>query len=697
MRRQASTGFLAAGLMILSLIATPARADRRLDEARAKAAEQLSKGRPEEALKTLQKLVGQSPTAEAYTELGRLQERLGELDEADTCLKKAVELSSAAPGPARADALAALASLELRNAAGRDALAHAQEAVKVQPTVTSLALLARTLSRTGNAAAAREAADRALQSGAAAAEAHDANGEVLLASGKTADAAASFRKALALDANLHRARVGLARALLAEGKAAEAAAEARKAGEMDPKSGTAFAVLGLAVLAENATHWNDAIAQAQQGAFLEPRNPFVQTAVGRIFEAAGSVPQASEAYKRALQVDPEYRPARAAQVLALAHSENVDEALKVVEPLAQADRDNAEVQLVYGRLLARKGDWVAAAAPLAKAADALPRNAEAQALAGTAFQYTRQSDEALAAMAKAVALDPQNVSYRATYGLILGLNKKYAEGIAELNKVVATPGYKDTAGYTNLGWNLRSIDPPRGQESVAAYRKALELDPKNAQAALGLGWALSLVDTHDEAIGAFQNAIRLEPKLAAEAYNGTAWAHYFKGDMANAKAVASKARAEGRNVSALLSAVERFEKGQAAAAEDARRQMRAEQQREDLGAAGPGRTILSAKATPAARIQALREIVKYGGAAVEYAVYAAVHDPDMTVRDQALRSLGEIGAAARSQCAQVKQIAVGPNPYDTIFASDRKQLELSVQYGDLQRTARSVLPKIGCN
>jgi superkiller protein 3 len=353
------------------------------------------------------------------------------------------------------------------------------------------------------------------------------------------------------------------------------------------------------------------------------------------------------------------------------------------------------VQLIYGRLLARKGDWVAAAAPLGKAADALPNNAEAQALAGTAMLHTRQLPEALEVYKKAVALDAKNVSYRATYGLVLGLNKQYAEGIAELKKVVATPGYKDTAGYTNLGWVLRSVDPPQGAESVAAYQKALELDPKNAQAALGLGWALSLVDKYDEAIAAFQKSIQLEPKMTAEAYNGIAWAYYFKKDMAQAKATAAKAKAEGRNVASLLTAIDRFEKGIAEAAEAARRSM-VQEQAEESPVVVAGRTILNQRGAPAGRIRALQEIVSAGGAAVEYVIYAAINDPDLGVREQAFKSLAALGGAARGQCAQIKQVALGPNPYDTTFG-DRKQMEMAAQFGDVQRAARAAMQRVGCN
>jgi len=685
-----------AAIVALVLAATPALADRKVDEAKAKAGEQIAKGKPDDALKTMQKLVGQNPTAEAYTELGRVQDQLGDLDEAVTSLKKAVELSAGAGGPARAAALAALAGLELRTASARDALAHAEEAAKLHPSPTTLAALARAQARVGNTAAALQTAEQAVQAGAASADAHEAKGEALLAAGKPAEAAAAFRKAAEADPRAHLARVGMAKALLAQGKAAEAVAEARKATELNEKSGEAFAVLGLAILAENKNNWNDAIAQAQQGAFLNPKNPYVQVAVGRLFEAAGNMQQATAAYNRALQSDPGYGPAQAAQVKALANSGKVEEALPVVEKLAQSNPNDPEVQLIYGRLLARKGDWVAAAAPLGKAAEALPSSAEAQALAGTAMLHTRQLPEALEVYKKAVALDPQNVAYRATYGLVLGLNKQYQEGIAELKKVVATPGYKDTAGYTNLGWVLRSIDPPRGPESVAAYQKALELDPKNAQAALGLGWALSLVDKYDEAIAAFQKATQLEPKLTAEAYNGVAWAHYFKKDMVQAKAMAAKARAEGRNVASLLSAIDRFEKGVSEAAEAARRSMQQEQA-EESSVVVAGRTILNQRGAPAARVRALQEIVSAGASAVEYVIFAAINDPDLGVREQAFKSLASLAGAARGQCAQVKQVAFGPNPYDSLITQDRKQLDLAAQYGDVQKAARAASQRIGCN
>ena len=189
-----------AATVIVALLATAALADKKVDEAVAKAEEQLQKGKTDEALKTLQKAVSQQPTsAEAHLGLGRIQERIGgaeNIEAAATSVAKAVELSPAS-APVRAEALVALASLDLLRGTGRDTLAHAQEAVSLQPSPGNLALLARARIRAQDLKGGLEAAERAVQAGASGA-AHEARGEALLALRRTDEAVAAFRKALLL-------------------------------------------------------------------------------------------------------------------------------------------------------------------------------------------------------------------------------------------------------------------------------------------------------------------------------------------------------------------------------------------------------------------------------------------------------------------------------------------------------------------
>jgi tetratricopeptide (TPR) repeat protein len=59
----------------------------------------------------------------------------------------------------------------------------------------------------------------------------------------------------------------------------------------------------------------------------------------------------------------------------------------------------------------------------------------------------------------------------------------------------------------------------RYEEAIAAYQRAIALDPKDAYPHNGLGNAYDELGWHEEAIAAYQQAIILDPKLAAP-YNG---------------------------------------------------------------------------------------------------------------------------------------------------------------------------------
>jgi tetratricopeptide (TPR) repeat protein len=246
----------------------------------------------------------------------------------------------------------------------------------------------------------------------------------------------------------------------------------------------------------------------------------------------------------------------------------------------------------------------------------------------------------------------------------------------------------------NLGWAYRNMDPPNPAESIAAYTKALEIDPKNEQTALGLGWAHSYQRNYDQAIAAFNKAVELDPKTAGEAYNGIAWSYLFKKDIPQAKTYLEKAKGAGRNDTRLVSTIDKFEKGLAAAA-DAEREFRDSQKKEQEGPdiAAIGGQLM--RGGSAAKKNAARQLIQFGAPAVEFLAFAAVNDPDMTVREVAINSLGRVGGPARSQCAQLQAIARS-NPYDSTVM-DKKQMEQMVQYEDLRRAAKGAIAQIGCN
>ena len=100
-------------------------------------------------------------------------------------------------------------------------------------------------------------------------------------------------------------------------------------------------------------------------------------------------------------------------------------------------------------------------------------------------------------------------------GIALRDQKKLAEAIAAYHKAIELdPKYAEA--YTTSASPCR--DQKKLAEAIAAYHKAIELDPKYAYAYNNLGIALRDQKKLPEAIAAFHKAIELDPKYA-EAYN----------------------------------------------------------------------------------------------------------------------------------------------------------------------------------
>jgi tetratricopeptide (TPR) repeat protein len=687
-------------VIVLLLLTQPAFAQRKIDEAVAKAEEQFQKGKPEEAIKTLQKLVSQDPTAEPYLALGKMQERAGNIDEAAESLAKAVQLASSAPPAVKSSALAALSAMDLRHGTTKDALAHAEEAAKAQESPVSLSALARAQARL-DPGAALQSADKAVQLDPRSALAQEARGEALLALHRAEEAAGAFRKALELDPKLTLARMRLAEALIAQNKAAEAVAEARKATEADPKNGEAFAILGTALLAADPKNWNEAIEQAQQGAtVLDPKNPAVQVAVGKILEAHGNYDQAAASYGKAVALDPSYAPGLQALVVAEANRGNVEQAAASAQKLASQFPQNAEAQLLLGRILLRQKNLdasvaLSASVALKKAVDLSPNNAEANALLGTAYQYTHRPQDAVEAYKRAVELDPNKIEYRTTYGLLLGLVGQHQAAIDILKKVVATPGYKDAAGYINLGWVYRNAEPKQVEQSIVAYQKALEIDPKNAQAALGLGWAYSYSRQWDNALAAFKKAAELDSKLAGEAEDGIAWCYFFKKEFDQAKAFLAKAQAEGRPDPHLKDSIEKIEKYIAAGETAKMREAVEKSEGPKEPPKGPDLSQLSRDVmnpSPAVRVRAAHALAAAGHDAIPYLTFL-LRDVEVDVRIAAVQALATLGPGARDALPALQKALAAPPPIVTGQAT-AEQMKDEAKEGDFKRAIRDAIQKI---
>ena len=117
-----------AALLAVGLLAGPAVAQSKLDQAIAKAEDQVAKGKPDEAIKTLTKAAAEAGP-EGQVALARLQERVGNLDAAAAAYDQAKSAGASNP-----DVLAAVANFTLRHGKAQDALAIAKQAVAAGAT-----------------------------------------------------------------------------------------------------------------------------------------------------------------------------------------------------------------------------------------------------------------------------------------------------------------------------------------------------------------------------------------------------------------------------------------------------------------------------------------------------------------------------------------------------------------------------------
>jgi tetratricopeptide (TPR) repeat protein len=346
----------------------------------------------------------------------------------------------------------------------------------------------------------------------------------------------------------------------------------------------------------------------------------------------------------------------------------------------------------------RKGETTEAIPVLEKAMQLTPGSAVGWALLGRAYQFNRRFDEAVNAFKKAVELAPTNTQYRTDLGLFMGIAGQYDAGAAELKKVTATPGYKEAAAWVNLGWIYRNMKPPKTAESIAAYKKALEIDPKEEQSALGLGWAYSYTKSWDESIAAFNKAIQIEPKLAGEALNGIAWAYFFKKDLPKAEETMQKAADAGRTDTRLKENIDRVKKALAAGQAFSEEEMRkAEQEREAALEANKkfdeaNRLVRSKNGLQ--RVSGIRTLCTLAGAdCVSTAVFMMQSDPDYGVREQAAIAIGNLGPAAKAAIPNLKACVVQPK-YDVPAIATPEQLDASMKQGDLIRACRDALGKV---
>ena len=138
------------------------------------------------------------------------------------------------------------------------------------------------------------------------------------------------------------------------------------------------------------------------------------------------------------------------------------------------------------------------------------QNVGAYMVLANVYTKTGQLEKAMTARKKGLSLDPTNSNSNASYGFNLYNLGKFREAIRFFEKAIRIDPKSPSWHLTVLGWAYYFTK--QNEKTIAAFKKLLNRDPKNADAHGNLGAALIAAGKPEEAIEMLEQALSLNPK-----------------------------------------------------------------------------------------------------------------------------------------------------------------------------------------
>jgi len=319
----------------------------------------------------------------------------------------------------------------------------------------------------------------------------------------------------------------------------------------------------------------------------DPANLAALNDLGGVLNERGQSDEAIACFRKAIELDPIFANAHNNLGLALQAKGRLDEAIDCYRKAIALDPSSSAALNSLGRVLDEKGQSDEAIDCYRKAIALEPNTAGPHNNLGALLAERGQVREAIACFEKAVELDPKIFDFRANLGGALEAAGRLDEAVASYRKAIQL-GPENIVIYLHLGAilcdRMKDFDG-----AIACFEKAVELDPKSANARSNLASALFGKGLLDEAIASCRKAIELDPKSAHARYGlacGLALSAAGQGEHAGKRDPEERARLRRQASDALHEAValytEQLKTGKPADRAAANRTLRYLQQDPDL-------------------------------------------------------------------------------------------------------------------
>ena len=294
---------------------------------------------------------------------------------------------------------------------------------------------------------------------------------------RTEQAAAEFRKALAVRPRFPKAQYNLGLALASQAKWPQSAEALQASLESDPAN--ANALWNLARVLERMGRTEEAVAKLRQCVRLEPSFADAWVVIGTALQRSGRAGEALRAYGEALKRDPVHKLAHTALLRALKEAGDV--------------REWESEHQRYSRLTAPQVDGGSPAFG-----------------GGVAAMNSGKLDVAIALFELVLEREPLLFAAQRNLGICLFAAERYERAVGAFEQLLGLD-HQDPETHLNLAMSLMKVS--RLDEALVHVDEAIRLKPDYANAHYSRGVILNENSDREAAMNAFHRARRLDPQL----------------------------------------------------------------------------------------------------------------------------------------------------------------------------------------
>jgi tetratricopeptide (TPR) repeat protein len=337
-----------------------------------------------------------------------------------------------------------------------------------------------------------------------------------------------LRKVIAISPTFTRAHLALGKALLQDGTVSEAIGELQEAARLDPQGGEAHYQLGLAL--SRAGRKDEAMAELKKGRELSSaddrnQNVNLDIAEGRAALDNGDLDQAGIKFRHAIKLQPESSDAQRYLGAVLERQGDNEGASDAYEKAVDLNPSDVSARQSLQRLLE----------------DRASRDDPAQVAQVEGYIRDGRFSEAQSLAATYVAQHPKSSWGWYGLGYSLFAQQKIGESIQALSKSLQLD-VKNAEAHKILGRDLMIIG--RFDAAQIEFEQGIRYEPQSSEMHYNLGKLFSMLDNWSPARKEFEEALRIDPSYV-EALDALGFAQEALGD--NAGAVASYEKAIALN------------------------------------------------------------------------------------------------------------------------------------------------------